>query len=217
MANARQDLQKAEEELSELGVVSPSDLAQVRLDILNARDDLDTAIETRAELNAPPTFQELARANADVTAARVALQDAKDALHELLNPIDDDVADEIANYESDIDSAEENLANARFDLQTTERNAEEKIQDILDELDTAQEEYNALFDKWLGMDMSQESGRPPGDIFASYGIELESVFRRPQIQPLRSNVGRIIPDDDPATPRIISPALKRSRMMRPKR
>ena len=200
VANARQDLQKAEEELSELGVVSPSDLAQARLDILNARDDLDTAIEARAELNAPPTFQELARANADATAARVALQDAKDALHELLNPIDDDVADEIANYQSDIDSAEENLANARFDLQTTERNAEEKIQDVLDKLDTAQEEYNALFDKWLGMDVSQESGRPPGDIFASYGIELESVFRRPQIQPLRSNVGRIIPDDDPATP-----------------
>ena len=167
VANARQSLLKAEEELSELGIVSPSDLAQARLDILNAQADLDTAIETRAELNAPPTFQELAKASADVTAARVVLQDAKDALDELLNPIDDDVADEIANYESDIDSAEESLISARFDLRMAERDAEEKIQDALDELDTAQEEYNALFDKWLGMDVSQESGRSPGDIFAS--------------------------------------------------
>ena len=199
VANARQNLQKAEEELSELGVVSPTDLAQARLDILNTQSDLDTAREARAELNAP-TFQELAKARADVTDARVALQEAKDALDALLNPIDDDIADDIAGYESDIESAEENLTSARFDLQTAERNAEEKIQDELDELDTAQEEYNALFDKWLGMDVSEESGRSPDDIFATHGIELESVFRRPQIQPLRSNVGRIIPDDDPATP-----------------
>ena len=79
VANAHQDLRKAEEELSDLGVVSPSDLAQARLDILNAQADIEDAIEARAELNAPPTFQELAKANADVTAAHVALQDAKDA------------------------------------------------------------------------------------------------------------------------------------------
>ena len=200
VANARQDLQKAEEELSDLGVVSPSEMAQARLDILNAQADLDTAIETRAELNAPPTFQELAKANADVTAAHVALQDAEDALDDLLSPIDDEVADEIANYESDIYSAEENLTSVRFDLQAAERNAEEKIQDALDELDTAREEYNALFQKWLGMNVSHESSLSPDAMFATHGIVLEDVFRRPQIQPLRSNVGRIVPDDDPATP-----------------
>lgn len=199
VANARQNLQKAEEELSELGVVSPSDMTQARIDVLNARADLETVTEARADLNAP-TFQELAKARADVTAARVALQNAKDALDEFLNPIDDDVADQIASYESDIDSAKQNLTSVRFDLQTAERNAEEKTKDALDELDTAQEDYNALFHKWLGMDMSQESGQSPDSIFAAHGIELESVFRRPQIQPLRSNVGRIIPDDDPATP-----------------
>ena len=199
VANARQNLQKAEEELSELGAVSPSDMAQARLDILTAQAELETAIDTRNELNAP-TFQELAKSREDVTDARVALQDAKDALDALLNPIDDEVTDEIAGYESDIESAEEDLASARFDLHTAERNAEEKIQDTLDELDTAQEDYNALFQKWLGMDVSQESGQSPSDIFAAHGIALESVFKRPQIQSLRSNVGRIIPDDDPATP-----------------
>ena len=199
MANARQNLQKAEEEFSEIGAVSSSDLIQARIDILNAQAGLETAIDTRAELNAP-TFQELAKAREDVTDTRVALQDAKDALDALLNPIDDDIADEIAGYESDIESAEEDLASARFDLQTEERNTEEKILDALDELDTAQEDYNALFQKWLGMDVSQESDQSPDDIFAAHGIALESVFRRPQIQPLRSNVGRIVPADDPATP-----------------
>lgn len=199
VANARQNLRKAEEELSELGIVSPSDLAQARMDVLNAQADLDTARETRAGLNAP-TFQELAKARADVTDARVALQDAEDALDALLDPIDDEVADEIAGYESDIESAEENLASARFDLQTAERNAEEKVQDALDELNTAREDYNALFQKWLGMDVSQESGQSPDDILAAHGIALESVFMRPQIQSLRSNLGLVVPADDPATP-----------------
>ncbi len=199
VANARQNLQKAEEELSELGVVSPSDSVQARLDILNAQADLDTARETRAELNAP-TFQELAKARADATAARVTLQDAKDALDALLNPIDDNVADEIAGYESDIDSAEEDLTSARFDLQTAERNAEEKIQDALDELDTAREDYNELFQKWLGMDVSQESDRSPNAIFAAHGINLENVFSGPQTQLTRAIYTQDILPDDPVTP-----------------
>ena len=43
VANARLDLQEAEEELSELGVVSPDLLVQARIDILNAQTDLESA------------------------------------------------------------------------------------------------------------------------------------------------------------------------------
>ncbi len=200
VANARLKLQGAEEELSELGAVSDSELAQARLDVLNAQADIEDAREARVELGAPPTFQELAKANADVTAARVALQDAKDDLDALLNPVDADVEDEIAKRESDIASAEDSLTSARFDLETTRSDADDRIQAALDYLDTAQGEYNALFEKWLGMDVSPVAGQSPGAIFAHYGIDLESVFRRPEIEPLRSNFGRAIPSDDPATP-----------------
>ena len=199
VANARQDLQEAEQELNDLGGVSPSDLAQARIDILNAQANLETTIETRAALNAP-TFQELAKANANTTVAHVALQDAKADLTALLDPIDEDAMDEIASYEADIDSAEGSLTSIRFDLQTAERNAEERIQDALDELDTAQEEYNALFEKWLGMNVSPIADQSPGAIFASHGIDLESVFRMPQVQLTRSIYTQDIPLNDPETP-----------------
>ena len=201
VADARQSLQKVEEELDELGVVSDTDLARARLDILNAQSELDAAIENRAALNAP-TFQELAKANSDIADARLALQDAKDDLEALLNPIDEDAEDRIAGYEADIASAEDSLTGARFDLRTAEGDAEDKMQAALEDLDTAQGEYSALFEKWLGMDVSPVAGQSPGAIFAHYGIELESVFARPQIEGgLRSmNFGQVIPSDDPATP-----------------
>ena len=200
VANARQSLQKAEEELDELGAVSDSDLARARLDILNAESDLETAIENRAALNAP-TFQELAKANSDIADARLALQDAKDDLDAILNPVGEDAEDKIAGYEADIASAEDNLTGVRFDLRTAETNAEDKIQAALEDLDTAQGEYNALFEKWLGMNVSPVASQSPGAIFAHYGVELESVFSRPRIESLRStNFGRVIPSDDPATP-----------------
>ena len=201
VANARQSLRKAEEELDELGAVSESDLAQARLDILNAQSDIETAIENRAALNAP-TFQELAKANSDISDARLALQDAKDDLDAILNPVDEDAEDKIAGYESDIASAEDTLTGVRFDLQTAQTNAEDNIQAALEDLDTAQGEYNALFEKWLGMNVSPVAGQSPGAIFERYGVELESVFSRPRIEGgLRStNFGQVIPSDDPATP-----------------
>ena len=199
VANARQKLQNAQEELSELGVASPSDLAQAHINILNARADLETAIETKETLNAP-TLQDLAKARADVTAARVALQEAMDDLAAVLNPIDEDVADEISSRESEIVAAEDRVAGALFDFQTAERKEEENLSAAMEGLVTAQSEYSDPFEKWLGMDVSPIADQSPDAIFTSLGINLESVFRRPQIQPVRSNFGRVIPVDDPATP-----------------
>ena len=199
VANARQKLQNAQEELSELGVASPSDLAQAHINILNARADLETAIETKETLNAP-TLQDLAKARADVTAARVALQEAMDDLAAVLNPMDEDVADEISSRESEIVAAEDRVVGALFDFQTAERKAEENLSAAMEGLVTAQSEYSDLFEKWLGMDVSPIADQSPDAIFTSLGINLESVFRRPQIQPVRSNFGRVIPVDDTATP-----------------
>ena len=199
VAKARQNLQNAEDELSELGFLPSLDVAQAWVDVLNARADRDAARESRAELDAP-TFQELAKARADVADARVALQDAQDDLAAILNPIDEDVEDEIARLESDVASAEDALASARFDLQTAEREASEKIEPALEDLDTAQGEYNALFEKWLGMNVSSIAHQSPDAIFASYGMDLDNLLSRPQILPLDTGFAQSIPADDPETP-----------------
>ena len=198
VANARQSLQNAEDELSELDYISPSDLAQARMDILNAQAELDSARERGAALDAP-TFQELAQARADVSDARVALQDAQDDLMAMLNPIDEDAEDEIARLESDIASAEDALSGARFDLQTVERDASENIETAREELETAQEEYGALFKKWLGMDVSSIIHQSPDAIFASYGLDLDGLLSRPQILPLDPGFAQRVPSDDPDT------------------
>ena len=176
VANARLDLQEAEVELSEIGVVSTDLQIQARIDILNAQAYLETAAESRAALM-NPTLQEVVRAESDVTAARLALQDAKDDLDALLNPSEDDIADDVAEYQVDIDTAEDTLIGGQFDLRgTAERNAEEEIRAAMDELDAAGDEYNSLFEKWLGLDVSRMEGQAPEAIFAAYGVDLESVF-----------------------------------------
>ena len=202
-ANARLDLQEAEVELSEIGVVSPELLIQARIDILNAQAYLETTVEKRAALM-NPTLQEVVRAESGVTAARLALQETKDDLDALLNPSEDDIAVAIADYQAEIDSAEDSLVGPRFDLQAAERNAEEEIRDAMETLDTAWEEYNSLFEKWLGLDVSPVEGQAPEAIFAAYGVDLENVFgshiQGAHIQETWSLLSQEGERDDPATP-----------------
>ncbi len=259
VANARLDLQTVEEELSELGVVSPDLLAQAQISVLNARAGLDAAMESKVTL-VTPTFQEVVKAQSEVTSARVALQDAQEELDALINPTQGDIdaaeaevtqarldleaarealdaftsvtavdlakaqaavadaqldleraqealddatsqatAEDIARFQGDIDSAESNLAGAMFDLQMVESNADDKIQAAMDDLDTAQGDYNTLFEKWLGLNPAPLFGESPDAIFASLGADLESIFNGPHIQQMRSQYEVGILRDDPAT------------------
>ena len=147
VADARLELQNAREDLADLGEVAADQLAQARLDILNAQSDLETAIENKATLSVP-TNGDVVRAEADVTAARVALQDAKDVLDTLLNPDSEEIDDRIAEFQAGIESAEESVVTERLDLEAAERNAEDRIQPVAEDLDTAQADYNDLFVKW---------------------------------------------------------------------
>ena len=144
------------------------------------------------------------RAESGVTAARLALQETKDDLDALLNPSEDDIAVAIADYQAEIDSAEDSLVGPRFDLQAAERNAEEEIRDAMETLDTAWEEYNSLFEKWLGLDVSPVEGQAPEAIFAAYGVDLENVFgshiQGAHIQETWSLLSQEGERDDPATP-----------------
>ena len=203
LANARLDLQKAEEDLNEIGDVSPSSLVQARIDILNAQADFETTMENRASLM-NPTLQEVVRAESDITVVRVSLQDARDDLDTLLNPNGDDSTYDIANYQADIDSAEDTLVGARFDLQVTKRNAEEEVGVAMDDLDTVQADYASLFEKWLGMNVVPPNGQAPETALAAYGVDLESVFgshiQGDHIQQSWSLLSQNGTRDDPATP-----------------
>ena len=199
VANARLDLQKAEEELAELGVVSPSLIAQAYVDILNAQADLESARESRALL-AAPTFQDLAHAQSSVSAARAALQGAEDALDGLLSPDSDESADRIADFQAEIDSAEDNLVGVQYDLRTAESNAEERIRHAGDKLDEAQGEYNEIYEKWLGMSPAPHYGQAPETTFAAHGIDLESLFEGSIARELQKEFRRGTFQDNPETP-----------------
>ena len=175
VANARLDLREAEDELSEVGVVSSDLLVQARIDILNAEADLETVADARAALM-NPTLQEVVRAESAVTAARLALQDAREDLDELLNPDEDAIADDTAGYQADIDSAEDTLIGALFDLEAADDEAKEEIRTAMDDLDAAQAEYVSLYEKWLGLSVAPPYGRPPEEIFAAHGVDLVSIF-----------------------------------------
>ena len=79
------------------------------------------------------------------------LKRRKDAVDEATTPA---VAEDIADYQADIDSDANSLIGVQFDLQTVERNAEDKIRDATEDLDTAQADYNGVFVKWLGMNIA---------------------------------------------------------------
>ena len=146
VANARLDLQNAEEDLSEFGVVSPDLIVQAHIDILKAQAQLESAAENMAAL-VTPTFQEVVRAQSRIADAHTSLQDAEDALDELLNPDSEETADKVADYQAEIDSAEDNLIGTQYDLRTAESSADERIRLAGDDLDTAQGEYNEVLSR----------------------------------------------------------------------
>ena len=125
-------------------------------------------------------------------------------LDALLNPSEDDIADEVDEYQASIDSAEDTLTGARFDLQVAEDGAEEEIGVAIDELDAALGEYDGLFDKWLGLSASTE-GRAPETVFAAHGVDLDLIFGESQfqgahIQEMWALLAQGGTRDDPATP-----------------
>ena len=85
-----------------------------------AQDDLDKLID--------PTAVDLAKAQAAVADARLDIEAAQEAVDEATTPA---TAENIADYEADINSAQESLLTAQFKLQTAQRNADEEIQAVM--------------------------------------------------------------------------------------
>ena len=196
VTKARLDLEAARDALDALTNVTEIDLAKAqaavadaRLDLEMAQDDLDKLID--------PTAVDLAKAQAAVADARLDIEAAQEAVDEATTPA---TAENIADYEADINSAQESLPTAQFKLQTAQRNAEEEIQAVMDDLDEAQGEYNALFEKWLGMNVAQPFDQSPNAAFAALGSDLATIFEGPHIDRMRSLFEQGILRDEPETP-----------------
>ena len=148
----------------------------------------------------------LARAENAVTAARRTLQDAEDALAELLEPSDGSVAaakaavtraeqeledastaldellagpdeDTLAQATSDLDSARASLNEAQLDRTIASSDWGDRIESAQDAFDTTADGYAQAFSKWLGsMPTGEELEMAPGAVLESWGADVEALF-----------------------------------------
>ena len=196
VTKARLDLEAARDALDALTNVTEIDLAKAQAAVADARLDLEMAQDDLEKLT-NPTAVDLAKAQAAVAEAQLDIEAAQEAVDEATTPA---TAENIADYEADINSAQESLPTAQFKLQTAQRNAEEEIQAVMDDLDEAQGEYSALFEKWLGMNAAQPFDQSPDAAFAALGSDLATIFEGPHIDRMRSLFEQGILRDEPETP-----------------
>ena len=192
---ARVALENAQDDLDALLNPTDADIDSANAAVTKARLDLEAAGDALEELTSV-TAVDLAKAQAAVADAQLDLERAQEAVDDATTPA---TADDIDDYQANIDSAQDSLLTAQFRLQTTERNAEEAIQAAMDDLDTAQSDYSALFEKWLGMNVDPLSGESPDAVFAAHGSDLVSIFEGPHIERMQSQFEIGILHDNPAT------------------
>ena len=192
---ARVALENAQDDLDALLDPTDADIDSANAAVTKARLDLEAAGDALEALTSV-TAVDLAKAQAAVADAQLDLERAQEAVDDATTPA---TADDIDDYQANIDSAQDSLLTARFRLQTTERNAEEAIQAAMDDLDTAQSDYSGLFEKWLGMNVDPLSGESPDAVFAAHGSDLVSIFEGPHIERMQSQFEIGILHDNPAT------------------
>lgn len=193
---ARVALQDAKDDLEALLNPTDGDITAANADVTKARVELEAARDALEALTSVTSAIDLAKAQAAIADAQLDLERAQEAVDEATTPA---TAENIADYQADIDSAQDSLLTAQFRLQTTERNAGENIQAAMDDLDVAQGDYNALFEKWLGMSVTPLYDQSPDTAFAALETDLESIFEGPHIDRMRSEFEQGILRDDPAT------------------
>lgn len=196
VTKARLDLQAARDDLDALTNVTEIDLAKAQAAVVDAQLDLERAQDELDKLT-NPTAVDLAKAQATVADAQLDLERAQEAVDDATTPA---AAEDIADYQANIDSAQDSLLTAQFKLRTTERNAGENIQEAMDELDIAQGDYSALFETWLGMNVASPIDQPSDAVFAAHGSDLVSIFEGPHIERMQSLFEQGILRDEPETP-----------------
>ena len=193
---SRVALQDARDALDALLNPTDGDIESANAAVTKARVDLETANEALDALTSV-TAVDLAKAQAAVADAQLDLERAQEAVDDATTPA---TAEDIADYQANIDSAQDSLLTAQFKLQTTERNAGENIQEAMDDLDVAQDDYSTLFETWLGMSVASPVDQSPDAVFASHGSDLVTIFEGPHIERMQTLFEQGILRDEPETP-----------------
>ncbi len=195
VTGARVALQDAQDGLDSLINPTEGDIDSATSAVTKARVDLEAAKEALEALTSV-TAIDLAKAEAAVADARLNVEKAQEAVDDAITPT---TADDLAGYQADIESAQDSLLSAQFRFQTVERIAEENIRAALDDLETVQSDYSALFEKWLGMSPAAPWEQSPDAFFAALETDLKSIFEGPHIDAMQWLFEQGILRDDPAT------------------
>ena len=197
-AEARLAVESAQEALALLLEPASQDIAQAEARDAEARLAVESAEEALALL-LEPTSQDVAQAEARVTEARLAVQNASEALDAVeAGPTQDD----IARAESNVDSATTTLANALRDLDLARMEWDGRSQAAQEPLDAALEAYQDVFQRWLGIDVTEEDAAlDPDTLLGSWNADLDTLF---DAEAGGQDIGFTVdiegpPPDDPAT------------------
>ena len=205
VSDAKLTLEDTRDALDRLLTPTFRDIAQAEARVADAELTLENAQGALAGL-LEPSSQQVAQAEAAVVNASISVEDAREALDVVRSGPDDD---DIAEAQAEVDSASTTLAIAAGELSLARREWDTKVETARDSFDTALEEYQGVFWKWLGIapgtlekDVSSPSGEAldPETLLDSWGIDLTSVFDPSEREPeSRGFYGEGPPPDDPAT------------------
>ena len=148
-------------------------LAEAEQAILDAEYELRNAVENGDnEITAKKL--EIAQAEAAVAKAKLELTNAREAFAEAKKPFDED---EVADLRKQIAEAENDIKVAEDQLRRIEIEASAEVRKLQFDLYEARGEYQNVFFKWLGMDISKyQWASSPDEIFDDIGKTLSEIM-----------------------------------------
>ena len=176
---------------------SDLELAMAKANVADAKVSLVASEKSLAEVMGVDS-ETVARAGSTIVAAKIALEDAKEALDITLSG---PTADDVAKAQLKVASTVTAQTNAYRDKKISISEWEDKIKTAEDTLATAVEGYKLVFSTWLGIALDEEQQYQNSDVLLDlFGVSLESLFNfdsRFSIQKLGNLSPH--PSDDPDT------------------
>ncbi len=170
------------------------------LKILESEKELQDALDA-LESEPSDTALKLSQARADIAAGELELHNVEEELLDAVPSIDPDEEKEL---ELSIQHAEVDVDLALAELERVTRQVESKVGDADAALAEAREAYDAVFEKWLGLDAAVYPLMEVDDLLESLGTDLDKLFaaRDPSGVSGSDEDWRVftLTEDDPRTP-----------------
>lgn len=148
-------------------------LAEAEQAILDAEYELHNVVANQ-DNEITDKVLEIAQARIAATEAKIELDNAEEALAEAEKPFDEE---EVADLRQQIAEAQNDIKVAEDQLRRIEIEAGAEIRKLEFDLHEARGEYQNVFFKWLGMDISNyQWTRSPDEIFADIGKTLSEIM-----------------------------------------